>query len=147
MQSPQFGLYDLSVSGGTPGYTYSWTPGGAVTQDISGLAAGTYTVTVTDAAMCTKTASCSKYKSPLPQKSAVPHAGLLRHDPRGTIELSPEAATLVTPIYGRVVQPHKTWWWLLAPHTVTITDASVPGCTSIASYVVAAAADGPSGDI
>jgi len=45
------GTIDLTVSGGYPGYTYSWTgPNGftATTQDISGLAPGNYSVTVLD---------------------------------------------------------------------------------------------------
>ena len=48
------GSIDLSVSGGTPAFGYAWS-NGATTQDIGGLAAGTYTVTVTDANGCTKT--------------------------------------------------------------------------------------------
>ena len=48
------GAIDLTVSGGTPGYTYSWT-GGASTQDISNLTDGTYTVTVTDSHSCPQT--------------------------------------------------------------------------------------------
>ncbi|MEN9743496.1 MAG: hypothetical protein RLZZ65_1301, partial [Bacteroidota bacterium] len=45
------GGIDLSVSGGTPGYTYSWN-NGASTQDITGLQNGLYVATVTDANGC-----------------------------------------------------------------------------------------------
>ncbi len=43
--------------GGTAPYTYLWAPGGQTTQIITGLAAGNYTVTVTDSIGCTDTAS------------------------------------------------------------------------------------------
>ncbi|MEM1320595.1 MAG: gliding motility-associated C-terminal domain-containing protein [Bacteroidota bacterium] len=41
-----------NVFGGTPGYTYLWS-NGETTASISGLAAGSYTLTVTDANDCT----------------------------------------------------------------------------------------------
>ncbi len=55
-----YGLADAdayaSVSGGTMPYTYLWS-NGATTSSVSGLVAGTYTVTVTDANGCVETAT------------------------------------------------------------------------------------------
>lgn len=48
------GIIDIEVSGGTPGYTYSWSEGSS-SQDISGLSAGTYTVQITDQNGCSLT--------------------------------------------------------------------------------------------
>ena len=42
----------LSPAGGTPGYTYAWSDGGAATISRNDLAGGNYQVTVTDANMC-----------------------------------------------------------------------------------------------
>jgi hypothetical protein len=51
------GAINASVSGGTPAYTYAWTKTGdpvfsATTLNLSGLTAGSYTLTVTDSKGC-----------------------------------------------------------------------------------------------
>lgn len=53
------GSVNLTVTGGTTPYSYDWAdlPGTSNPEDRSGLPAGTYTVTVTDAKSCTVTSS------------------------------------------------------------------------------------------
>ncbi len=51
------GTASANPTGGTPGYTYHWQPGGETSATISNLAPGTYTVTVTDTNGCTNTAT------------------------------------------------------------------------------------------
>ncbi len=44
-------------AGGSPAYTYAWTPSGGNSANASGLTAGTYTITVTDAKGCSQSAT------------------------------------------------------------------------------------------
>lgn len=46
------GSIDITVTGGVGPYSYLWSPGGQQTEDISGLAPGSYTVTVMDENNC-----------------------------------------------------------------------------------------------
>ena len=43
---------DVSVSGGTPGYSYNWGAGNSTTEDLSGASAGTYQLVLTDLNLC-----------------------------------------------------------------------------------------------
>ncbi|WP_310299743.1 gliding motility-associated C-terminal domain-containing protein [Flavobacterium aquidurense] len=51
------GTATVAVTGGTGAYTYSWSPSGGTAATASGLAAGTYTVTIKDANLCQTTQS------------------------------------------------------------------------------------------
>ncbi len=50
------GSASVTVSGGNPGYIYSWIPSGGTASVASGLAVGSYTATITDNKGCTITA-------------------------------------------------------------------------------------------
>jgi gliding motility-associated-like protein len=50
------GSVDLAMTGGTLPFTFLWN-NGATTEDLIGVIAGTYTVTITDANSCSSTAS------------------------------------------------------------------------------------------
>jgi len=58
------GAINTSTTGGSPPYTYVWN-NGQTTANISGLSAGTYTVTVTDLKSCTKTSSTTLTQPPV----------------------------------------------------------------------------------
>lgn len=51
------GAISVSASGGTPGYTYLWLPSNSTSSTLTNVAAGCYTVDVTDANGCTITQS------------------------------------------------------------------------------------------
>lgn len=81
------GSIDLDVSGGLIPYTYSWS-NGAISQDISNLTAGTYTVIVTDANNCTE-----NFSQTLGQPTAInavlnPINPVCQNDSRGSIDLT-----------------------------------------------------------
>lgn len=59
------GSLTASASGGAGGYTFNWSPGGMTSSTITGLCAGAYTVTVTDALAATATAVATVGQPPL----------------------------------------------------------------------------------
>ncbi|MES2592524.1 MAG: PKD domain-containing protein [Bacteroidota bacterium] len=53
------GFAQITPSGGTPPYSYNWMPGGLTASTVTGLCAGAFTCTITDARGCTITATDS----------------------------------------------------------------------------------------
>lgn len=60
------GEINAIVSGGTPGYTYEWNPGAIAGNPLTGIAAGSYSLTVTDANNCTADLQNILVQEPLP---------------------------------------------------------------------------------
>ena len=51
------GSATVTAGGGNPGYTYSWLPGATTGSVVTGLSMGTYSVQITDANSCVRTAT------------------------------------------------------------------------------------------
>ncbi|MCO5267799.1 MAG: gliding motility-associated C-terminal domain-containing protein [Brumimicrobium sp.] len=65
------GSIAITVTSGTPGYTYSWSPSGGTSASATNLASGTYTVTVTDNAGCSKDSTIAvSFNNPKPVVTA-----------------------------------------------------------------------------
>jgi hypothetical protein len=82
------------VSGGTPPYSYYWTPGGATTDTLSGACYVMYTVLVTDHNGCTITDSLN---ITIP---AFPDEGVTQTTNNTTINIYPNPATTQLTITG-----------------------------------------------
>ena len=61
----------VSVSGGTPPFTYEWTGGLDPSGTVTDVAPGTYTVTVTDAGMCTASAEVTVEEPLMPDVTII----------------------------------------------------------------------------
>ncbi|HNT80480.1 MAG TPA: T9SS type A sorting domain-containing protein, partial [Bacteroidia bacterium] len=86
------GSIDVTVSGGTAPYTYSWS-NGATTQDVNGLIAGTYTVTVTDLYGCTFVLSATVTEPPQLLASVVVTDAVCNGSSTGAADLTVSGGT------------------------------------------------------
>ncbi len=125
---------DLSVSGGTPGYFYEWS-NGVTSQDLTGVAAGTYTCTVTDNASCTKTTSINvPIINPL-SASAVVNTVSCFGLSNGAINLTVSGGTApYTYLWSNNATSQDLTNLVFGFYCCTVTDAT--GCSVIPCYVV-----------
>ena len=129
------GSLDINVTGGTAPYTYIWSSG-ATTQDISTLAVGTYTVTVTTASSCTNTAS---YIISSPTVVTVTLASstnvICPCDATGSINITTSGGTPgYTYIWSTGATLEDISSLVDGTYTVTVTDAN--SCTKTLSVVI-----------
>lgn len=127
------GLIDLTVSGGTSPYTYSWS-NGSTSQDLTNVASATYSVTVTDANGCTAGQTGVVGKGSSLQLSASVHADSMN---TGTGSILVTVSEGTSP-YGYSWSTGQTSVAITGlnegTYSVTVTDAN--GCQASGSYVV-----------
>jgi uncharacterized repeat protein (TIGR01451 family) len=134
------GQITLSVTGGTAPYTYSWTgPGSftATTRNISGLEAGLYSVTITDAKGCTEEISAIEVDEP---DAALAISGVETHvscfdGNDGNIILTVEGGTATyTYSWSNGATTKDLENISAGTYTVLVTDAN--GCTATNTFTI-----------
>ena len=128
------GFIDLTPSGGAPPYTYNWG-GGITTQDRTGLVAGTYSVTITDANNCTRTISNIVVTQPtaISGTTVVTNVACFGGN-TGAINLTPTGGTgPYTFNWGGGITTEDRTNLVAGTYSVTITDAN--GCTGVVSGI------------
>jgi len=132
------GSATVSASGGTAPFNFSWSPVGGTDSVATGLQAGTYTITVTDANGCSVTDSVIVNSTGGPILTLDSQSNALCYGSSdGTATIS---ATAGTPPYNYAwstvpVQTNATATGLPAgTYTVTVTDSS--GCITSQSVTI-----------
>ncbi len=124
----------VTATGGTAPYTYIWS-NAATTASISNIAAGTYTVTVTGSAGCTKTATVVVTASTAltaTTTSGATTCGLAN----GTANITAGGGTTYTYAWNNAATTASISNLAAGTYTVTVTGGV--GCTRTATAVVAA---------
>ena len=143
IQGTNDGTASVSPSNGTAPFTYIWT-NGASTQSITGLAPGTYSVTVTDNVGCTATGSYTVNQGAPPCNMTATvtstdetSAGAAN----GTANVSPTNGTAPFSYIWTNSQTTQTITGL-APGTYSVTVTDANGCTATGSATVNAGSVG-----
>jgi gliding motility-associated-like protein len=129
------GSINLTPAGGTPAYSYLWS-NNATTQNLTSLAAGTYTVVVTDANGCTANASVTITQPQTGLSVATTQTNVLCFgNSTGAINATPSGGSAP---YNYSWSNNATTQNLTAiasgSYTVTVLDAN--GCTATATAVI-----------
>ncbi|MFN4233283.1 MAG: T9SS type B sorting domain-containing protein [Bacteroidia bacterium] len=131
------GAASISVTGGTGTYTYSWSPSGGSAASATGLAAGTYVVTVTDQNGCQDTANVIITTIGGPTINVVTQNNVsCNGGSDGSITVSASGANppysyLWSPTGGNASTANNL---SAGTYTVTVTDSL--GCVSVQTFTI-----------
>jgi len=128
------GSVTLTISGGTTPYSYLWS-NGAQTKDITGVSAGSYSVTITDANGCTKALSFT-ISQPTALTSTSSSTNIsCNGGSNGTASINVNGGTTPYTYTWNVAGNGSSLSGLTAGnYSVNVTDAN--GCNTSASYAL-----------
>jgi hypothetical protein len=130
------GTATVSVTGGTGSYSYSWSPSGGTAATATGLAAGNYTVNITDANGCSTTKPYTIYQP----------AVLAATGTQTNVSCNGGSNGIATAFITGGTSPYTYSWspaggtaatasgLAAGTYTVSISDAN--GCTTSNSYII-----------
>ncbi|QTN38518.1 tandem-95 repeat protein [Cryomorphaceae bacterium] len=126
----------VTVSGGTTGYSYSWSDG-QTTATASGLSSGAYGVTITDVNGCMTYATVTLTDPPSLTSSGITTDILCFGESTGAIDLTPSGGTVALDYSyqwstGAATQDVSNL--SAGTYSVTVTDDN--GCTHVNSFVL-----------
>ncbi|HEX5001472.1 MAG TPA: SprB repeat-containing protein, partial [Bacteroidia bacterium] len=127
------GAIDITLSGGTGIFSYTWS-NGATTEDVSGLAAGPYTISITDNNNC-PAQNDTTIGEPPPLFAGISHTDA-NAAPDGTAMSTPTGgAGSYSYLWSTTATTAGITGLLPGTYTVTVTDAN--NCTVVDQAVVA----------
>ncbi len=130
------GAITITATGGTSPYTYNWGSG-ITTQNRSSLAAGTYSVTVTDANNCTKTSSINITQPAAALGTSTAVGNVVCGVGSGSVSLTVSGGTSpYAYAWNSGATTQNRTGLSSGTYTVTVTDANL--CTVTASATVTA---------
>ncbi len=138
------GAISMDVTGGDAPYSYAWTSNPPATlpttEDLTGLAPGTYNVVVTDNVGCTQSASFVVTEPSILSSSTNVRNASCQSSDDGAVGLSVIGGTSpYTYLWSDASTSEELFGALPGTYQVTITDAN--GCTVIDSDTVSGPAD------
>jgi gliding motility-associated-like protein len=119
------GAIDLTPAGGTAPYTFLWS-NGAITEDISNVTVGSYTVTVKDSRLCSRVFGPFAITAPTPitATSTITHV-LCNGGTNGSIIIAPNGGSApYTYLWSNGVTSKDNINVPAGSYTLTITDAN-----------------------
>ncbi len=129
------GAIDISITGGTPGYTFAWGDG-PITEDRANVTAGTYMLTVTDASLCVVSNSMIVVnQNPTLTITPIVSDALCFGNNNGSIDAVPTGGNLpYTFVWNNGATTQQRTSLVAGSYQVTVTDNA--GCSGSANISV-----------